>query len=113
MFYVIIIVNSIGEDVVWYFSDLMDVFFVFCGFFQKMSDDDFYLFVRCNEWGNDGLYYVGKWGYYKKIGEDRLCDYVVFVVYKFYWFLLIFIQLCDDKIDEIFFLMGDFWRVYV
>lgn len=56
-----------------------------------MSDDDFYLFVRCNEWGNDGLYYVGKWGYYKKIGEDRLCDYVVFVVYKFYWFLLIFI----------------------
>ncbi|XP_068762529.1 uncharacterized protein [Montipora capricornis] len=105
--------NSTGEDVVRYFSDLTDVLPASCGSFHKMSDDDSYLSVRCNKWGNDGSHYVGKWGHHKKTGEDRLRDHAAFVAQKFHWFLSTSTQLCDDKTGEIPLSTGDFWRVYV
>ena len=114
-FHVTTVAESAGEAVVQYFSGETDVMPASCGSFQKMDDDDSQLAVTCDQWGNDGSQYVGKWGHHRKQGESvRMYDHAAFVAHKYHWVVGINDRWdCDDKGDSFAIITGDFWKIYV
>ena len=113
-FHVTTVANSTaGEAVVQYFSGQTDVLPAACGSFQRMDDDDSQLAVTCDQWGNDGNHYVGKWGHHNKKGEYRMYDHAAFVAHLHHWVIVDGNWLCDDRgstpsaISS-----GDFWKIY-
>ena len=112
-FHLTTVANSSGEAVVQYFSGQTDVLPASCGSFQRVDDDDSQLAVTCDQWGNDGNHYVGKWGHYNKKGEYRMYDHVAFVAYTYHWMIVDGYWLCDDRGSTPFAISsGDFWKIY-
>ena len=112
-FHVTTVLNSTGEAVVQYFSGQTNVLPASCGSFQRMADDNSQLSVTCDQWGNDGSHYVGKWGHYKNNPEHVLHNHAAFVASKNHWVITRNHQLCDDKKTRSTLSPGDFWKVYV
>ena len=112
-FHVITVLNSTGEAVVRYFSGQTSTMPASCGSFQRMDDDNSQLSVTCEQWGNDGSHYVGKWGHHQKNQEYLMHNHAAFVAFKNHWVITKNYQLCDDKHTAGTLAPGDFWKVYV
>ena len=112
-FHVTAVLNFTGEAVVRYFSGQTNVLPASCGSFVKMEDDTSYLADKCSAWGNDGAYYVGKWGHHNKQGGRRLYDQPAFVAYLHHWKTVSVIWRCDDRSSDTTFSRGDFWKIFV
>ena len=114
-FHVTTVADSTGEAVVQYFSGQTDEMPSSCNSFQRLDGDNSQLALQCDQWGNDGSPYVGKWGRSKDVpGENRLYSFAAFVAKKYHWVIIENRWLCDDTRDMQFDLSpGDFWKVYV
>ena len=113
-FHVTTAANSSGEAVVQYFSGRTDVLPNACGSFVRMEDDNSYLAQKCSKWGNDGPYYVGKWGHSKKKSGKRIFNHTAFVASKYDWVAVNGVWLCDDVGHNLLLISSkDFWKIYV
>ena len=112
-FHVTTVANSTGEAVVQYFSGQTDVLPSSCNSFKRLAGDNSQLATQCDKWGNDGKHHVGKWGHYKKKGENRMYDHAAFVANKYHWHIITGNWLCDDVGSNFVISPGDFWKIYV
>ena len=109
-FHVKTTLDSKGEAVVQYFSGQTEVLPGACDSFIRMEGDTSRLATKCSDWGDDHGHHVGKWGHYRRKGEDRLYNYAAFVAYKCHWDFKS--GTCDDSSNNNL-SPGDFWKVYV
>ena len=112
-FHVTTVANSSGEAVVQYFSGQTDVLPSSCNSYKRLQGDDSQLAMKCQQWGNDGSHYVGKWGHHNKQGEDRMYNHAAFIAHKNHWVIFNGIWLCDDAVGDYRLSSGDFWKIYV
>ena len=117
-FHVTTIANSTGEAVVQYFSGQTDVLPSSCNSYQKLEGDNSQLAMQCDQWGNDGSHYVGKWGHYRIHTENRMYSHAAFIAHKNHWVVDNGNRLCDDDDDDddgsnYKLSLGDFWKIYV
>ena len=120
-FHIATVKNSSGEAVVQYFSGQTDVLPDACGSFYKMNDDNSKLANKCQRWGREGSYLVGKWGHETGGGlgsdqnETRLFNHAIFAVNEEHWLVGNQNRFeCDDYNREgTTVLRGDFWEIFV
>ena len=112
--------NSLGQEVVKYFTAQTDTLPKSCGSYYRLPDDNSTLASQCSQWGRESItkYFVGKWHYDGALViKDRLFNHVAFIASKAHWL----IQQpggrweCDDYKNTNGYTISrnDFWKVFV
>ncbi|XP_028417282.1 uncharacterized protein LOC114541680 [Dendronephthya gigantea] len=107
--------NSLGQEVVKYFTAQTNTPPKSCGSYYRLPDDNSTMASQCSRWGvESGIFEVGKWNHDGVPVKERLIDLSVFIVHKAHWFNK---QLsdrdweCDDLREPI--SQNDFWKIFV
>lgn len=82
-----------------------------CGFFVIFVDDNLYLVVNCEKWGNNrNGSECNRWGFYRNKGIFWVYNDLIFWEGKYCINLKILILVCDDLFNKLVFLLcGDKW----
>ncbi len=111
--------NTLGHDVVQYFTDQTNIFPKSCGSYYRLSDDNSILASHCTRWGYEsGNYEVGKWHHDGFSTDDRLFNHAAFVRSQAHWIAQQSSSgrwECDDFLQVHGFskTTGDFWKIFV
>ena len=107
--------NTLGKNVIQYFTGQTDTMPTSCGSYYRLSDDNSILANECARWGySHAGYHVGKWHHGGYSPNNRLFDHAAFVGGKAHWIVS---QSdgrweCDDFRGPAV-SAGDFWKIYV
>ena len=75
--------NSLGQQVIKYFTAQTNTFPQSCGSYYRLPDDNSILASQCSQWGyQSGKYLVGKWHHAGYPIKDRLFNHMAFVASK-------------------------------
>jgi hypothetical protein len=112
-------INSLGHDVVQYFTAQTSTFPISCGSYYRLTDDNSILADQCSQWGYQSKHYqVGKWHHEGYASNDRLFNCLAFVGFKAHWLVANVANgrwECDDFISSTGYAIsaGDFWKIFV
>ncbi|XP_028416056.1 uncharacterized protein LOC114539640 isoform X1 [Dendronephthya gigantea] len=111
--------NSLGQQVIKYFTAQTNTFPKSCGSYYRLPDDNSILASQCSRWGRESnnTYFVGKWGIDGSQVKARLFNHPAFVSGQAQWFTGGSKQRweCDDfySISGYTISPDDFWKIFV
>ncbi|CAB3988689.1 Hypothetical predicted protein [Paramuricea clavata] len=112
-FHVVTVKNTLGDDVVKYFTAQTDSFPKSCGSFYSLPDDNSMLSKSCRQWKD------GNWSAVQPVLPDekfRLVSHVAYVQSKYHWISMPPRWECDDyypRYLDIVLPSGDYWKLFV
>ena len=110
--------NSLGRNVLQYFTAQSNTMPNSCGSYYRLSDDNSILASQCSQWGYHSRFFVGKWHHAGTPSADRLFHHLAFIGGKVHWL----VQRsgtgrweCDDykSVKGYTTSPGDFWKIFV
>ncbi|XP_028406475.1 uncharacterized protein LOC114528963 [Dendronephthya gigantea] len=118
--------NSLGQEVIKYFTTQANTPSKSCGSYYRLPDDNSILASQCSQWGRESdTFYVGEWHNAHHDHQEfwsvksRLFNHTVFVGYKAHWLTSQSLERweCDDfkfKPNSKYTLSpNDFWKIFV
>ena len=112
--------NTLGENVIKYFTAKTNSMPKSCGSYYRLSDDNSVMAQECQRWGYEsGKYLRGKWHHDNMPVDDRLYNHPAFSYLRGSWFVShLFLGgrwECDDFFRHKGYTRsaGDFWKVFV
>ncbi|XP_028406450.1 uncharacterized protein LOC114528940 [Dendronephthya gigantea] len=110
--------NSLGQEVIKYFTAQTNTFPKSCGSYYRLPDDNSTLASQCSRWGYyQSKYFVGLWHHAGGTIKNRLFNHAAFIGGKVHWLVQ---QAngrweCDDFISSSGYAKSpnDFWKIFV
>ena len=111
-------INSLGEQVIKYFTAQTNTFPKSCGSYYRLPDDNSKLARQCSKWGRESeKYFVGQWHHDGFLVKDRLFNHPAFVGHKVHFLVEQSSGRweCDDFENTPGYTISrnDFWKIFV